>query len=110
MRPTKRLFRDKGLEFKEKYIKESDFSKTDAFRLMGELLDLPDPPSAVISINDATTPGVLHQINSRGLRIPKDISVVAIGCSDLVDLTDPPLTTIKVPVTQVGQSGCEGSH
>jgi LacI family transcriptional regulator len=100
----KAAFRDKGLEYKDKYLKESDFSKTDAFRLMGELLDLPDPPSAVISINDATTPGVLHQINSRGLRIPEDISVVAIGCSDLVDLTDPPLTTIKVPVTQVGRA------
>ncbi|MCB2190280.1 MAG: LacI family transcriptional regulator [Deltaproteobacteria bacterium] len=100
----KAAFRDKGLEYKEKYIKESDFSKTDAFRIMGELLNLPDPPSAVISINDATTPGVLHQINSRGLRIPEDISVVAIGCSDLVDLTDPPLTAIKVPVTQVGRA------
>lgn len=100
----KAAFRDKGMDYKDKYIKESDFSKTDAFRLMGDLLNLPDPPSAVISINDATTPGVLHQINSRGLIIPKDISVVAIGCSDLVDLTDPPLTTIKVPVTQVGRA------
>ncbi len=100
----KAAFRDNALELKAQYIKESDFSKTDAFRLMGELLDLPQPPSAVISINDATTPGVLHQINSRGMRIPDDISVVAIGCSDLVDLTDPPLTTIKVPVTEVGRA------
>ena len=97
-------YADNNLEYQEKYVKESDFSKPDGYRLMGELLDLDDPPSAVICINDAVTPGALHQINQRGLKIPQEISVVAIGCSDLVDLTDPPLTTIKVPVVEVGRA------
>jgi LacI family transcriptional regulator len=100
----KAAFKQNGIECKEKYLVESDFSKTDAFRLMGQLLDMPDPPSAVLCINDSVTPGALHQINSRGLRIPEDISVVAIGCSDTLELFEPPLTTIHVPVIQLGKT------
>lgn len=97
-------FKDKNLEAKPEYIRESDFTKRDGFRLMGKLLDLPNPPSSVLCITDAVTPGVLHQIASRGLDIPEDISVVAIGCSDHLELFEPPLTTIKIPAVQVGES------
>lgn len=100
----KAAFKEKGLVCKEKYLVESDFSKTDAFRLMGKLLDMPDPPSAVLCINDSVTPGALHQINSRGLKIPRDISVVAIGCADNLELFEPPLTTIHVPVIKIGEA------
>ena len=97
-------FHDSGLPFDENYIVESDFSKTDGFRLMGQLLDLPEPPSSVVCINDSVTPGAIHQITSRGLKIPGDISVVAIGCSDLYELFSPPLTAIKTRVVEIGKT------
>ena len=97
-------FQENGLSYDPKYLAESDFSKEDGFRLMGELLDLPDPPTSVICINDNVTPGALQQIKRRGLKIPEDISVVAIGSSDILDLFEPPLTTIKTPVIQVGRT------
>lgn len=100
-------FKKYGLVYDPKYIVESDFSKTDGFRMMGRLLDLPDPPSAVICINDSVTPGALGQISTRGLRIPEDISVVAIGSSDLLDLYQPALTTIKISAVQIGQAASE---
>lgn len=95
------------LPVRKEYLAESDFSKTDAYRLMGNLLDLPEPPSAVICINDSVTPGALHQIKSRGLRAPQDISVVAIGCSDNFELYDPPLTTIRTQVVEVGRAAAQ---
>jgi LacI family transcriptional regulator len=100
-------FRDRGLAYDPRYIVESDFSKTDGFRAMGQLLDLTDRPSCVLCINDSVTPGALKQISTRGLRIPKDISVVAIGSSETLDLYQPALTTIKIPVTQIGQAAAQ---
>lgn len=100
-------FKDHGLAYDPRYILESDFSKTDGFRMMGRLLDLPDRPSAVICINDSVTPGALSQINIRGLRIPEDISIVAIGSSDLLDFYQPALTTIKISAAQIGQTASE---
>lgn len=100
-------FQDRGIAYNPDYIVESDFSKTDGFRLMGRLLDLPERPSCVICINDTVTPGALHQINLRGLKIPEDISVVAIGSSDILDLFQPPLTTVKTAVTEIGQTAAQ---
>ena len=98
----KAAFADKGLKYQPEYIKESDFSQRDGYRLMGQLLDLPAPPSSVICITDSVTPGALHQINQRKLKIPRDISLVAIGSSDNLELFQPPLTTIKVPAVAMG--------
>jgi LacI family transcriptional regulator len=100
----KKALHDKGVPFSAQYIVESDFSRTDAFKLMGHLLDLDDPPSAVICINDSVTPGALHQIYSRKLKVPQDISVMAIGCSDHLELLQPPLTTVRTRVIEVGQT------
>lgn len=98
-----KAFTDKGLAYDRNLVKESNFSKTAGFRLMGELLDLPDPPTAVLCMNDSITPGALHQIHSRNLRVPKDISVLAIGCSNMYELFNPPLTTIKTPAIEMGR-------
>jgi len=100
-------FKDHGLAYDPKYIVESDFSKTDGSRMMGRLLDLSDRPSCVICINDSVTPGALKQISVRGLKIPEDISVVAIGSSETLDLYEPALTTIKIPVSQIGQTAAQ---
>lgn len=97
-------FRDHGLAHDPKYVVESDFSKTDGFRLMGRLLDLPERPSCVICINDSVTPGALHQITLRGLRVPEDLSVLAIGSGGTLDLFQPHLTFIDTSVKQIGQT------
>ncbi|WP_022663903.1 LacI family DNA-binding transcriptional regulator [Desulfospira joergensenii] len=99
----KQAFADKGIFCDENLIRESDFSKTAGFRIMGELLDLAQPPTSVICMNDSITPGALHQIHSRKLSIPDDISILAIGCSDMYELFHPPLTTIKTPVIDIGK-------
>ena len=103
----KAAFKDHHLQYDKKYIVESDFTKMEGLRLMGQLLNLPDPPSSIICIGDLVTLGVLKQINHRGIKIPADISVVAIGCSDFYELFEPPLTTIKSPVVQIGQMAAE---
>lgn len=103
----RRALREADLPYDPAYIVESDFSKIDGYRLMGHLLDLSVPPTCVICINDSVTPGALRQILSRGLRIPEDISVLAIGCSDMYELLNPPLTAIKTPVVQVGETAAK---
>jgi LacI family transcriptional regulator len=100
-------FKDHGLAYDPQYILESDFSKTDGFRMMGRLLDLPDRPSAVICINDSVTPGALSQIHTRGLRIPEDISIIAISSSDFLDLYQPALTIINNSAALIGETASQ---
>lgn len=103
----KKAFEDKGLACDESLVRESDFSKTAGFTLMGELLDLKQPPTAVVCMNDTITPGALHQIHNRKLSIPDDISVLAMGCSDMYELLNPPLTTIRTPAIDIGKTAAQ---
>ncbi len=101
------LFKEHNIPINEDYICESDFSKTDGFRLMGDLLDLAQPPTAVICMNDLVAPGAIQQIYRRGLKIPEQISVIGIGCSENFELYHPPLTAIRTQVQAVGNKAAQ---
>ena len=53
-------------------------SATGAREAMHALLDLPDPPTAVVSGNNFMTIGLLRAISERGLNVPDDIALVAL--------------------------------
>ena len=98
---------DHGLEFRQEFLTCSDFSVGDGYRIMGELLDLPQPPTAVLFINDSISIGALDQIKARKLRIPDQLSVVVTCASDLLAHYDPPLSMMKVPVAALGRAAAE---
>lgn len=99
--------RDNGLEYREEYIAYSNFSVSDGYRLMGRLLDLSRPPTAVVLINDSISIGALDQIKARRIRIPEQLSVVVTCASDLLSHYDPPLSVVQVPVVSVGRTATE---
>ncbi|MEV8503630.1 LacI family DNA-binding transcriptional regulator [Actinoplanes sp. NPDC051475] len=72
-------------------------------RAAGELLDLPDPPTAVIGFNDKAAVGALQAAAERGLRVPADLSVAGFDDIDLSRATSPPLTTVRQPLAELGR-------
>jgi LacI family transcriptional regulator len=72
-------------------------------RAAGELLDLPDPPTAVIGFNDKVAVGALDAAAERGLRVPADLSVTGFDDLDLAQATTPRLTTVRQPLQEMGR-------
>ena len=68
-----------------------------------KLLALSRPPTAILASNDLTAIGALRAIQQRGLRVPEDISLVGFDDIELSQLTGPPLTTIQLSRTEIGQ-------
>lgn len=62
-----------------------------------QLLDLPEPPTAIFCFNDRMAMGAYDAIKSRGLRVPEDLSVVGFDDEDLASYMVPPLTTVILP-------------
>src|SRR5207253_1373102 len=54
-------------------VLESNFEIDSGFAAAGELLDLPEPPTAIFGFNDNAAVGVLRAGRERGLRIPDDL-------------------------------------
>jgi DNA-binding LacI/PurR family transcriptional regulator len=48
--------------------------------------------------------GAIRAARSAGLDVPRDISVVGFDDSPLVAFLDPPLTTVRQPVAQMGNT------
>jgi DNA-binding LacI/PurR family transcriptional regulator len=79
--------------------------KEDAgYFLAGELLDLPDPPTALFTANNLLTTGAIRAINERGLRIPGDIALGAFDEMSWMSLIKPSLTVIAQPTYELGQT------
>lgn len=71
-------------------------------RGMAELLQLPEPPTAVFCADDLVAVGALKACLAAGVEVPGDVSLV--GCDDveLARLTTPELTTVHVPAREMG--------
>lgn len=91
-----------GLEFREDYIQQGDYSEKTGYECMNRLLDLDSAPTAVIAVNDFTAVGALKAINERGVRVPEDISLVSFDNTFLSEISSPKLTTIDYDYVQMG--------
>jgi LacI family transcriptional regulator len=78
-----------------------------AFHVLQSLLDLPDRPTALFVTNNQMTLGTLHAFKERQLRCPDDISLVSFDDHDWAPLFVPPLTVVRQPTYQLGQTAAK---
>jgi LacI family transcriptional regulator len=74
----------------------------EGFRGMKSLLDLKQPPTAVVAYNDLIAVGAMDAIKHAGLQVPGDISVVGFDDINVAAEVNPPLTTIHVHKKTMG--------
>ncbi|MCX4726983.1 LacI family DNA-binding transcriptional regulator [Streptomyces sp. NPDC090052] len=60
--------------------------------------------TAVVCASDMMALGAIRAARQLGFDVPRDISVVGFDDSPLIAFTDPPMTTIRQPVTAMGQA------
>ena len=60
------------------------------------------PPSAVVAYNDQLAIGVVRGLHARGLRVPRDVSVVGFDNIGAAELISPGLTTVAAPLRAGG--------
>ena len=58
---------------------------------------------AIFAANDLIAIGCLRALRQAGRRVPEDVSLVGFNDMPLVDLIDPPLTTVRIPQYEMGR-------
>ena len=71
----------------------------------GRLLDLPEPPTAILCFNDNVAIGAIQAARARGLRVPEDFSIVGFDDVEGATIVTPKLTTIRQPLAEMGRTG-----
>lgn len=60
--------------------------------------------TAIAASNDLLALGAYQELKRRGLSCPRDISIVGHNDMPLVDMVDPPLTTIRIAHAEMGEA------
>ncbi len=92
-----------GLDVDRELLRQGDFYHESGFAGGASLLDGAQPPTAIFASSDQMALGVHEAVRQRGLRVPDDVSVV--GFDDLPEVrwSSPPLTTVRQPLSEMGQ-------
>jgi len=74
----------------------------DSHAALDYFFNLPQPPTALFCFNDMLAIGVLNGLQTSGIRVPEDISVVGFDNIVFSAYTNPPLTTLDQPKRYIG--------
>ncbi len=72
-----------------------------------KMLDLPEPPDALFTINSLLAAGALQAIQERNLTIPDDIALVTFDETTWATLVQPAITLIAQPTYEIGKTAAE---
>jgi len=94
---------DAGLASDPMLIVEAGRSEEDGYQAMSELLNVPEPPTAVLACSDELAFGAMHALYDASLVIGQDVSLVGFDDVPLATHTHPPLTTLHQPRRAIGE-------
>jgi LacI family transcriptional regulator len=80
-----------------------DFTEESGFAAGRRLAELEPRPTAVFAANDSMAVGVLASLTAAGVNVPREMSVVGFDDIPIARYVNPPLTTIRVDIAELGK-------
>jgi len=93
-----------GVTFDDSLLSPGNFSLDSGRDAAKQLMQLPNPPTAIFCENDEMAIGALQQLKQLGLRVPQDVSVAGFDDIAFAAYSEPPLTTIAQPAEDFGST------
>lgn len=88
------------------FIGEHTFE--DGTRAALHFLTLEPRPTAIVCSNDMMAVGVLRVLAERGIKVPRDMSVVGFDDIHLAEFVNPPLTTVRMSRQELAKAAFQG--
>ena len=88
-------------------VRSGDFLLEGGAEGTRELLDLDDPPTAIVCSSDLEAFGALQVARERGLSVPEDLSIIGFDDIPEAAYVTPPLTTVRQPMLDMGRMSAE---
>ncbi|MCL7424786.1 LacI family DNA-binding transcriptional regulator [Streptomyces sp. YS415] len=93
-----------GVPADELLVEVGDFTEEGGRRAMRSLLERAPDLDAVFAASDLMAVSALSELRRQGRQVPGDVAVVGFEDSVLARHTNPPLTTIRQPVEELGRT------
>ena len=84
-----------------------DFTEDSGYEAGKAIAAMKPRPTAVFAANDSMAIGALSAFRDARLRVPEQIALVGFDDIPIARFLDPPLTTVKVPIAELGRRGLQ---
>lgn len=105
LRAYRDVLQSRGIRAPKKWMEVGWFLPEGGYQAMTRLLRVSPRLEAVFVACDWMALGAMRAIHEQGLRIPEDIAVVGFDDVPLAAQTNPPLTTVRQPMAEMGRAG-----
>lgn len=103
-----RALKQNGIAVRKALIKTGSFHRREhAIEEATELVRARYAPTAIFAANNILAEAVMMALEQQGMRIPRDMSVVAFDDVQWMSMVDPPLTTVRQPVADMARTAAE---
>ena len=92
-----------ALEGAPPLIAYGEFTRASGSAAMRELLATAPDLDAVFAASDLTADGALRMLRQAGRRVPDDVAVIGFDDNVVAAFADPPLTTVRQPIQDLGR-------
>lgn len=92
-----------NLTLDNQYVLEGDLTSARGYWATQHLLSTPNPPDAILCVNDETAFGALRAVDEAGLKTGIDIAVAGFDGVRDACYSNPPLTTLDQPVYDIAR-------
>ncbi|MBL6278516.1 LacI family DNA-binding transcriptional regulator [Micromonospora fiedleri] len=82
-----------------------DFTRESGAAAMRELLTAHPDLDAVFAASDLMAHAALRTLREAGRRVPEDVAVIGFDDIETAAYTEPPLTTVRQPIVELGRQG-----
>lgn len=96
-----------GLELRPEFLTAGGFRRDDATAATKALMQLPEPPTAILAFDSILSLGVLVALRELGVRCPEDVSLLGFDDAEWAEVVSPPLTVMRQPVYEIGVRACQ---
>ena len=96
-----------GLDLKPESVYEHPYAIASGREGLRYLRSLEQPPTAIVCGNDVLAMGALIECRALGVAVPAQVSIVGFDNLEFAAHLDPPLTTVDVPATEMGERAAD---
>lgn len=101
---------ENGITVKPEYIKyclHGGMLQEETETAIKELMSLKDKPDAIFVAGDRLSTGCLSVFKNLNISVPKDMAIAGFSNSDVLDLFNPSLTSVRQPAFDIGKLATE---
>jgi LacI family transcriptional regulator len=96
-----------GLPLHDDYLQQGDFLLESGYRCGLKLLQLPVPPTAILSCSNQMTLGLMRALRELRITCPDRVSILGFDDFDWAEIVNPRLTTVAQPMLEMGKQAMQ---